>query len=56
LLVLKQIGDGGNPRARKWSDRAQQRLLTQTARQLAEAILATDADEWWQHVHDATHQ
>lgn len=47
IANLKEEKDLGNPYAEKWLGHAVLRLKTDTARELAEAILATDQADWW---------
>ena len=47
LLCLKQEFDSGNPRAMLWFENVVQRIRTETAKTLAEAICTTPSDEWW---------
>lgn len=47
LLILKQEYDTGNPRAMVWYDNAIQRITTDAAQKLAQAIRTTPSDEWW---------
>lgn len=47
LLVLKQEFDTGNPRAMDWFDVVCERLITETAKELAKEIKQTPFDAWW---------
>lgn len=47
IVELKEQQDLGNPYASKWLEYALKRLQTQVAKDLAQAILATDWSEWW---------
>jgi len=47
LLSLKERQEAGNPRAAEWIAAVKERLLTDTGRGLAEAILSRRADRWW---------
>ncbi len=47
ILQLKEHGDLGNKYSQEWIAYALKRLCTDTAKKLAEAILATDSSEWW---------
>lgn len=47
ILSLKEQKDVGNIRAENWIPPAVKRLKTPEAKQLAEAIIATDSDHWW---------
>src|SRR3990172_6438141 len=47
ILQLKECGDLGNKYSPEWIAYALKRLGTDTAKKLAEAILATDSSEWW---------
>jgi len=47
ILQLKECGDLGNKYSDEWISYALRRLLTDTARKVAEAILHTDFSEWW---------
>jgi putative hydrolase of HD superfamily len=48
LLMLKEERDMGNPRAADWIPPALARLKTDAGKRLAEEILSTRSDEWWQ--------
>ena len=48
LLMLKEQQDLGNPRVADWITPAMARLQTPAGKRLAEEILATRSDEWWQ--------
>lgn len=47
IISLKEQVDVGNSRANQWIDFATQRLLTDTAKELAKEIMKTDSNEWW---------
>jgi putative hydrolases of HD superfamily len=47
LADLKALQDLGHPTPRQWLPHVQQRLLTQTARDLAAALTASARDDWW---------
>lgn len=47
ILQLKECGDLGNKYSDEWIGYALKRLNTETAKQLAAEILATDSSEWW---------
>ena len=47
ILELKEQLDLGNPSARDWLSFAVKRLLTGSAKGLAQEILTTDRAEWW---------
>ncbi len=47
ILELKEQLDLGNPSARDWLSFAVKRLLTGSAKGLAQEILTTDRSEWW---------
>ncbi len=47
ILALKEYKDVGNKYADEWLEYALKRLKTDTARQLAQTILATDSSLWW---------
>jgi putative hydrolase of HD superfamily len=47
ILSLKESRDLGNRYAEDWYAYAVQRLKTETARQLAAAVWATDSSHWW---------
>lgn len=47
IISLKEQVDIGNDRANQWIDFATQRLLTDTAKELAKEIMNTDSNEWW---------
>lgn len=52
ILELKEQSDLGNSYASKWIYFARQRLLTSTAKEIAEQILSTDSTDWWFNGHD----
>jgi putative hydrolase of HD superfamily len=47
ILELKEQLDLGNPSAKDWLSFAVKRLLTGSAKGLAQEILTTDRSEWW---------
>jgi len=47
ILELKGELDTGNPRAEEWLFFAQQRLITENGKRMAQEILSTDGDAWW---------
>jgi len=47
LLSLKEQYDAGNSRAKKWFLNVMKRLKTETAKRIANEILYTDSNEWW---------
>ncbi len=47
ILMLKEKKDLGNKYADEWIAYAVKRLKTETAKQLAEAIVQTDSSNWW---------
>ncbi len=47
LLMLKKLGDLGNPHVSDWITPLLARLKTDAGKRLAEEILATRWDEWW---------
>ena len=47
ILQLKEYGDLGNKYSQEWIDYAIRRLRTDTAREVADAILSTDSSHWW---------
>jgi len=47
ITTLKEQSDLGNKKANAWIVPALKRLVTREGKRLAEAIIATDADEWW---------
>jgi putative hydrolase of HD superfamily len=48
ILSLKEQIDIGNERAEVWIKQAVKRLKTKEAQELAEKIIKTDSDRWWQ--------
>ncbi|SPF51253.1 Metal dependent phosphohydrolase [Syntrophobacter sp. SbD1] len=52
ILELKEQNDLGNSYAVKWIYFARQRLVTSTAKKIAEEILSTDSTDWWFKGHD----
>lgn len=55
LLFLKEELDLGNSRAKEWFDAACQRLITDTAKELAKQIRTTPWDGWWFKDTDNSH-
>jgi 5'-deoxynucleotidase YfbR-like HD superfamily hydrolase len=55
LLVLKELGDLGNPHVDDWIKPLLARLRTDAGKQLAQEILATRWDEWWFNQKDDPH-
>lgn len=47
ILSLKEEQDLGNPYAPRWLKHALDRLRTEVAKELAQAILSTDHTDWW---------
>jgi putative hydrolase of HD superfamily len=47
LLMLKKLGDLGNPHVGDWITPLLARLKTEPGKQLAQEILTTRWDEWW---------
>jgi putative hydrolase of HD superfamily len=47
ILALKEQLDLGNPYAHDWLHYALKRLQTESAKRMAEEIMATDSTEWW---------
>jgi len=47
IVELKEQNDLGNAYAAKWIHFARQRLITSTAKRIAEEILAIDSTDWW---------
>jgi len=47
IFQLKEYGDLGNKYSREWIEFALKRLLTDTARRVAEALMETDSSHWW---------
>jgi putative hydrolase of HD superfamily len=47
IANLKEEVDLGNPYAAKWLAHALQRLKTDAARELAQAVQSTDQSDWW---------
>jgi len=47
ILALKEYKDLGNKYADEWLEFSLKRLQTETAKELAEVILATDSSLWW---------
>ena len=55
LLVLKELGDLGNPHVDDWIKPLLARLKTDAGKQLAQEILATRWDAWWFNDKDDPH-
>jgi putative hydrolase of HD superfamily len=55
LLMLKKLGDLGNPHVADWITPLLARLKTDAGKRLAEEILATRWDEWWFNDKHDTH-
>jgi putative hydrolase of HD superfamily len=47
ILQLKEYGDLGNKYTKDWIEFARKRLCTDTAKKLADSIIATDSSQWW---------
>lgn len=47
IIQLKECDDLGNRYSQEWIGFAVRRLVTENARKLAAAILATDSSHWW---------
>ena len=47
ILQLKECMDMGNPHAKDWIKNAKRRIKTKIGKELTEAILKTNAIEWW---------
>jgi len=47
ILELKEKQDLGNRYAGEWLHYAEKRLITESARKMAQEILKTDSTEWW---------
>ena len=47
ILQLKEYEDLGNKYSKEWIEFASRRLLTETAKKLAESIISTDSSHWW---------
>ena len=47
LLSVKEQFDIGNTRAQEWLPSIAKRIKSKSAKQLIEAILETESDEWW---------
>ena len=52
IVELKEQNDLGNSYASKWIHFAMQRLVTSTAKEIAEQVLSTDSTDWWFKGHD----
>lgn len=52
IVELKEQNDLGNSYASKWIHFARRRLITSTAKKIAEEILSTDSTDWWFKGHD----
>jgi putative hydrolase of HD superfamily len=55
LVVLKKLGDLGNPHVGDWITPLLSRLKTDAGKQLAREILATRWDAWWFGDKQAAH-
>lgn len=47
ILQLKEHGDLGNKYSSEWIEFARKRLVTESAKSMAEMIINTDSTEWW---------
>ena len=47
IMELKEQLDSGNPNAKEWLSFAEQRLITQNAKEMAKEVLATNSANWW---------
>ncbi len=47
ILQLKERGDLGNKYSAEWIEFARKRLVTESAKNIAETIIDTDSTEWW---------
>ncbi len=47
ILELKALNDIGFDSPRKWLPHVKNRLQTDTGKQIAEAVMQTDWDDWW---------
>ena len=47
ILTLKEQLDIGNERAKSWISNAVKRIKTKEAQKLAQSIIKTDSDQWW---------
>ena len=52
LMSVKEESDIGNLRAGPWMEFAFERLMTETARQLARLVMETDSTDWWFLTHE----
>ena len=52
IMELKEQNDLGNSYAAKWIHFARQRLVTSTAKEIAEQVMAADSTDWWFKGHD----
>ncbi len=47
ILELKEHGDLGNKYSSEWIEFARKRLVTESAKNIADMIIDTDSTEWW---------
>jgi putative hydrolase of HD superfamily len=47
ILELKGHLDSGNPNAKDWLSYAVKRIITDSAKQMAQEILTTNSSDWW---------
>ena len=47
IFQLKECEDLGNKYSREWIEFALKRLLTDTAREMADTVIGTDSSLWW---------
>lgn len=47
ILELKEHGDLGNKYSAEWIEFARKRLVTESAKNIADMIIDTDSTEWW---------
>lgn len=47
ILELKEHGDLGNKYSAEWIEFARKRLITESAKKIANTIIDTDSTEWW---------
>lgn len=47
ILELKEHGDLGNKYSSEWIEFARKRLVTESAKNIADMIINTDSTEWW---------
>ena len=55
LVLLKEKSDKGNKQADLWFQGNKDRLRTEEAKALAEVILTTDSQDWWNEVRTKLH-